>query len=104
MELYKGKCNHLYGYTTQNIFNQISLKNLANKAGFNISFFRTEWFDVYYRDIIELQDNPDEFIHKRNAHLLGYEEHMAMEDELQSRMNVDLRLRGNYIVAVLTKC
>lgn len=104
MQLYKGKCNHLYGYTTQNVFNQASLLNLAVSAGFNISFFRTEWLDIYYRDIMAQQDNPREFIHKRNSHLPNYEEHIAMEDELQSRMNMDLGSHGNYIVAVLSKC
>lgn len=104
MQMYKGKCNHLYGYTTQNIFNQVSLTKLATSAGFNVTFFRTEWLDIYYMDIMALQDNPGDFIHKRNSHLSGYEEHIAMEDELQSRMNLDLGSRGNYIVAVLTKC
>ena len=104
MQLYKGKCNHLYGYTTQNIFNHTSLKYLAASAGFDITFFRTEWLDIYYRDIMELQDNPSEFIHKRNTQLAGYEEHIAMEDELQSKMNMDLGAHGNYIVAVLSKC
>lgn len=104
MQFYKGKCNHLYGYTTQNVFNQASLKFLAASAGFNVKFFRTEWLDIYYRDIIALIDNPDEFIHKRNTQLVGYEEHIAMEDELQSRMNIDLGSHGNYIVAILVKC
>lgn len=104
MQLYKGKCNHLYGYTTQNVFNQASLKYLAASAGFDVTFFRTEWLDIYYRDIMAQQDNPREFIHKRNSHLQNYEEHIAMEDELQLKMNMDLGGHGNYIVAVLTKC
>ena len=104
MELYKGKCNHLYGYTTQNVFNQASLEELAALAGFSVSFFRTEWLDIYYRDVMALQDNFDEFIHKRNSHLPGYEEHIKTEDELQSSMDMHLGSRGNYIVAVLSKC
>lgn len=104
MQLYKGKCNHLYGYTTQNVFNLAALEKLAASAGFRIASFRTEWLDIYYRDVMALQDEPAEFIHKRNSHLPHYEEHIAMEDELQSRMNLDLGVHGNYIVTVLSKC
>lgn len=104
MRLFKGRCNHLYGYTTQNIFNQAALKKLAARCGFNVTFSRTEWLDIYYMDIIALLENTEDFIHKRNSHLPGYEEHIAMEDELQSRMNLDLGSHGNYMVAVLTKC
>ena len=86
------------------IFNQASLEELAALAGFSVSFFRTEWLDIYYRDVMALQDNFNEFIHKRNSHLPGYEEHIKTEDELQSSMDIHLGSRGNYIVAVLSKC
>jgi SAM-dependent methyltransferase len=104
MQLFTGRCNHLYGYTTQNVFDQVALKNLAARSGFNVTFFRTEWLDIYYMDIIASLENPEDFIHKRNSHLPGYEKHVAMEDALQSKMNMDLASHGNYIVAVLSKC
>lgn len=104
MRFFKGKANHLYGYTTQNVFNRQSLEKLAACSGFNVTFFRTEWLDIYYMDIIAYLENGDDFIHKRNSHLPGYEEHIAMEDALQAEMNLDLGSHGNYMVAVLTKC
>ena len=104
MRLFKGKANHLYGYTTQNVFNIKALETLAACCGFKVTFFRTEWLDIYYMDIISFLANDGNFIHKRNSHLPAYEEHIAMEDALQSRMNLDLENHGNYMIAVLTKC
>ena len=104
VQLYKGRANHLYGYTTQNVFNRKSLERLAAECGFGVSQFRTEWLDIYYRDVMALLEDATEFIHKRNSHLPNYEEHIAMEDELQTRLDLDLGENGNYIVAILTKC
>jgi SAM-dependent methyltransferase len=104
MRLFKGKSNHLYGYTTQNVFNRRSLEKLAACSGFKVIFFRTEWLDIYYMDIIAYLENEVDFIHKRNSHLPGYEEHIAMEDALQSKMNLDLGCNGNYMITVLKKC
>jgi SAM-dependent methyltransferase len=104
MELFKGKCNHLYDYTSQNIFNKTSLKYLAANSGFSIIFFRSEWLDIYHRDVMELQDNPAEFIHKRNTHLPGYEDSIAIEDECLAKMNINFGTKGNYIIVVLRKC
>ena len=103
MALYRGKANHLYGYTTLNVFNQQSLASLAERAGFQILSFRTEWMDIYLTDIAEFYDHPDRFIHKRNCHLPGYEEKIRQEDALQQSLNPDFGARGNYIVAVLGK-
>jgi len=104
MQLYKGKTNHLYGYTTQNVFNRKALEKLALQSGFGVSFFRTEWLDIYYRDIMFLLEDEANFIHKRNSHLPDYEEHIASEDALQSALKLDLGDHGNYIVAILAKC
>lgn len=105
MRLYKGKSNHLYGYTTQNVFNRYSLEKLADCSGFTVSFFRTEWLDIYYTDIIAYLDDDDGgFIHKRNSHLPDYEKNIAMEDGLQAKMDLDFGEHGNYMIAVLTKC
>jgi len=103
MALYRGKTNHVYGYTTLNVFNQQSLTELAGRAGFEILSFRTEWLDIYLTDITEFYDHPDRFIHKRNCHLSGYEEKISHEDALHKKLNQDLGARGNYIVAVLKK-
>lgn len=103
MALYRGKSNHLYGYTTLNVFNRESLETLARQAGFQILSFRTEWLDIYLTDIAEFYDHPDRFIHKRNCHLPAYEEKIRQEDALQQSLNQDLGTRGNYMVAVLGK-
>lgn len=103
MALYRGKANHLYGYTTLNVFNQQSLAALAERTGFQILSFRTEWLDIYLTDIAEFYDHPDRFIHKRNCHLQGYEEKIRQEDALQQSLNPDFGARGNYMVAVLGK-
>lgn len=39
MNLFGGKCNHVYGYTSQNVFNKKSLTKLAELSGFKITFF-----------------------------------------------------------------
>lgn len=101
--LYRGKSNHLYGYTTLNVFNQQSLLALAERAGFQVHSFRTEWLDIYLTDMAEFYDHPDRFIHKRNCHLQGYEEKIRQEDALHQSLNPDFGARGNYIVAVLGK-
>lgn len=103
MALYRGKANHLYGYTTLNVFNLQSLTMLAERAGFQILSFRTEWMDIYLTDIAEFYDNPDRFIHKRNCHLFDYEKKIRQEDSLYQALNPDLGARGNYMVAILRK-
>ena len=103
MELFRGRVNHLYGYTTLNVFNNFSLEVLARKAGFRILSIRTEWLDIYLTDIYEYLSNPDQFIHKRNSHIPGYEEKISAEDALLKSFDLDLKKRGNYIVAVLGK-
>ena len=103
MELYRGKANHLYGYTTMNVFNRRSLAELANRAGFEILSFRTEWTDIYLTDLMEYYDHPDLFIHKRNCHIADYEDKIRREEILQSELNLELKDRGNYLVAILGK-
>jgi len=76
---------------------------LARKAGFRILSIRTEWLDIYLTDIYEYLSNPDQFIHKRNSHIPGYEEKISAEDALLKSFDLDLKKRGNYIVAVLGK-
>jgi SAM-dependent methyltransferase len=103
MELYRGKANHLYGYTTLNVFNRQSLAELANRVGFEILSYRTEWMDIYFSDLTEYYDHPDRFIHKRNCHIPDYEEKIRREDALQRELDFELHHRGNYMVAVLGK-
>lgn len=103
MALYKGKANHLYGYTSLNVFNQRSLAALAKLTGFEILTFRTEWPDIYFTDLAEFYDHPDRFIHKRNCHIPNYEERIRLEDELHLSLKADLGNRGNYLVALLRK-
>ena len=103
MALYRGKTNHLYGRTTLNVFNEQSLAALAERAGFEILSFRTEWLDIYLTDLAEFNDHPDRFIHKRNCHLPDYEEKIRLEDALHQALNPNLGRRGNYLVAVLGK-
>lgn len=103
MQLFKGKTNHLYGYTSLNIFNKKSIETLAKLVGFKVSFFRTEWLDIYSMDIQEFYNNPDEFIHKRNTRLDNYSKSIKLEDEVQQKLNQDLQDGGNYLVAILEK-
>ncbi len=103
MQVFKGKSNHLYGYTSLNVFNKKSLEMLCKLSGFKVVSFRTEWMDIYLTDLQELYDNPDKFIHKRNTHLKNYEENICLEDELQDSLNMELANKGNYFVAVLKK-
>ena len=103
MELYGDKVNHIYGYTTLNLFNEKSLNVLASKTGFIVRSFRTEWLDIYIDDIRVFFDDRESFIHKRNVQVKNYVNHIKHEDSLQSAENRDLGLRGNYIVAVLQK-
>jgi len=103
MQVFKGKTNHLYGYTSLNVFNKKSLQMLCKLSGFEIVSFRTEWMDVYLTDIQEFSDHPNKFIHKRNTHLKKYEENIRLEDELQSSLHMELADKGNYFVAVLKK-
>jgi len=65
MQLYKGKANHLYGYTTQNVFCKKSIEALAARTGFRIKPFRTEWLDIYLTDLMVFLEAPEVFIHKR---------------------------------------
>lgn len=105
VQLYKGKVNHLYGYTTQNLLNRKSLEVLAHLTGFKLKTFRTEWIDIYMSDLMEYLDRPDQFIHKRNCNVRNYEENVSAQDNLQCNNRLDQRLgnRGNYLVAVLEK-
>lgn len=103
MQLFKGKTNHLHGYTTQNVFNLQSLKKLAKLSGFKVSFYRTEWLDIYTYDVIEFYNNPDKFIHKRNTHIKNYTQSIKLEDEIHKSIDTDLKDGGNYMVAVLEK-
>lgn len=101
MKLYGGACNHLYGYTTQQVFGRRSLEALAAKTGFTLASFRTEWLDIYTPDLAEYCAHPQRFIHKRNSHLPGYEDAVREEDALHARRELDLGDGGNYLVAVL---
>jgi SAM-dependent methyltransferase len=103
MALYGGKANHLYGYTTLNVFNRQSLAALAEHTGFEILSYRTEWLDIYLTDLAEFYDRPDRFIHKRNCHLPEYENKIRNEDMLHQTLDPNLGMRGNYLVAVLRK-
>jgi SAM-dependent methyltransferase len=103
MQLYGGKSNHLYGYTTLNVFSRRSLEMLAAATGFRLRTFRTEWLDVYLSDLVLFLDDPVQFIHKRNSRVDGYEERIRVEDDCQSRLDLPLGDRGNYLVAVLEK-
>jgi hypothetical protein len=103
MELYRGKANHLYGYTTLNVFNRQSLAELAHRTGFEILSYRTEWLDIYITDLTEYYDRPDRFIHKRNCQISNYEERIMLEDAQQREQNLELNHKGNYMVAVMGK-
>lgn len=103
VKLFQGKANHLYGYTTQNVFNYQSLCKLAELTGFHLRSFRTEWLDIYLTDLVEFFTYPERFIHKKNTHIEGYEEKIRREDELHASLNLDLDHHGNYMVAVLDK-
>ena len=103
LKLFGGKANHLYGYTTQNVFNHKSLSRLADLSGFQIRTFRTEWVDIYLTDVLEHLEHPERFIHKKNSHLENYEDNIRREDELHRSLGIDLGMHGNYLVAVLEK-
>lgn len=103
MDMYKGKSNHLYGYTTQNVFNEMSLNRLADLSGFKVTSFRTEWLDIYLTDVLVFMQDKPSFIHKRNCQVDGYEEKIKLEDEMQNKMKLELGKKGNYIVAILKK-
>lgn len=103
MEFFKGKANHLYGYTSLNVFNRKSLETLTELTGFKVKSFRTEWLDVYAADMMVFFDDRENFIHKRNTHIPGYEEMIKSEDELHRRLYTELGDRGNYLVSVLEK-
>lgn len=103
MELFGGKANHLYGYTSQNVFNKKSLSVLAKKTGFAIETFRTEWLDIYLDDLIVFMDDKDQFIHKKNTQVPEYLTNLNLEEKAQHESARDLGCRGNYLVAVLKK-
>jgi SAM-dependent methyltransferase len=103
MALYRGKTNHLYGYTTLNVFNRVSLSILAERTGFKIVMFRTEWLDIYLTDLKEFYDHPNRFIHKRNCHLPNYEEMIRQEEMLQKSLELEMAESGNYLIAILKK-
>lgn len=102
-KLFSGKCCHLYGYTSLNVFNPCALSGLAERAGFKVLSLRTEWLDIYVTDVQEYYEHPDQFIHKRNCHLPEYERKITEEDRLHQELGLDLGLGGNYMVAVLGK-
>lgn len=103
MELYAGKSCHLYGYTTLNVFNEQALHVLAEHTGFKVLSYRTEWLDIYLTDLQEFYDHRDSFIHKRNCHLIDYEEKITQEDFLHKSLKQELGNKGNYFVAILGK-
>jgi SAM-dependent methyltransferase len=103
MRLYKGKTNHLYGYTTQNVFSKKSIEVLAAKTGFKIKTFRTEWLDIYMTDLMVFLEDPKMFIHKKNVQVSEYEDKILREDECQKGLALNLGDRGNYLVTVLEK-
>lgn len=103
MATFGGRANHLYGYTSLNVFNRRSLEIAANATGLEIVSFRTEWLDVHYADLMALADDPVNFIHKRNTHRPGYEEMIRREEEFQAGLRIAFGDRGNYLVAVLRK-
>jgi SAM-dependent methyltransferase len=103
VKTFQGKANHFYGYTSLNVFNYDSLSYLADKTGFRVQSFRTEWLDIYATDLMEFHDHPEQFIHKRNSYVPDYERKVRLEDELHRSLNLDLGRCGNYIVAVLVK-
>lgn len=103
MRCYQGKANHVYGYTTQNVFNRQSLAVLGKKTGFKIRSFRTEWLDIYTTDLLVYLESPDDFIHKKNTQVPGYESLIHCEDGFHQSLGFNLGDRGNYLVAVLEK-
>jgi SAM-dependent methyltransferase len=103
VQLYGGRCNHLYGYTTQQVFNRQSLTRLAERTGFKVVSFRTEWLDIYLTDLMVFLSDPKAFIHRRNAQLPDYADRIRAEEQMLSQMNIDLGERGNYFVSVLMK-
>jgi SAM-dependent methyltransferase len=103
MQLYGGQCNHLYGYTTQQVFNHRSLTSLAERSGFKVVSFRTEWLDIYLADLMVFLSDPKSFIHRRNSQLPDYADRIRVEDQMLSQMNLDLGDKGNYFVSVLMK-
>jgi SAM-dependent methyltransferase len=103
MQLYKGRVNHLYGYTTLNVFNKKSLNYASILSGFRLKMMRTEWLDIYLSDLCLFIDGSDEFIHKKNSQITNYEEQLRIEDDMLAKLNINLGDRGNYLVAVLEK-
>lgn len=103
MDLFKGKANHITGYTTLNVFNQKSLTVLANDTNFIIEKYHTEWLDIYLPDIMIYLTDRESFIHKRNVSFPEYERLIKLEDNLHKEENFNLGDKGNYLVAVLRK-
>lgn len=103
MQLYQGKVNHLHLYTMLNVFNRKSIEKLGEMTGFRIRTFRTEWLDIYLSDLTLFLDGDESFIHKKNIQVQDYEEKIKKEDELQKSLNIDLKDRGNYLMAILEK-
>ncbi len=103
MQLYRDKVNHLQVYTMQNVFNRKSLTTLAERTGFQIKSYRTEWLDIYTTDLISFLNGDPAFLHKRNIHIENYTEKIKSEDDFHKQLNFDLGDRGNYLIAVLGK-
>jgi SAM-dependent methyltransferase/Zn ribbon nucleic-acid-binding protein len=103
VEMFKGKTNHFYGYTSLNIFNKKAIEKLAALSGFKIISFKTEWLDIYTPDVVCYLKNPNEFIHKRNIQVENYENLIKAQDETSKKFPVDLGDCGNYIVCIMGK-
>lgn len=103
VQLYGGQCNHLYGYTTQQVFNRCSLMKLAEQSGFKVISFRTEWLDIYLTDLTVYLSDPKAFIHRRNAQIPDYADRIRKEEQMLGEMKLDLGDKGNYLVSVLVK-
>jgi SAM-dependent methyltransferase/ribosomal protein S27E len=103
VELFKGKANHFYGYTSLNIYNPRALEALAFKTGFRVLSCRTEWLDIYTPDLILFLDEPENFIHKKNFQIPNYNETLLAEDLVRKTTLLDLGMRGNYVSCVMEK-
>lgn len=102
-QLYRDKVNHLCVYTMLNVFNRRSLERLAERSGFRIKSFRTEWLDIYLTDLLPFLNGEKKFIHKKNVHIDHYEEKIQAEDVFHSKLPMELGDRGNYLIAILEK-
>lgn len=103
MQFFQGKANHLYGYQTMNVFGKKSLLKLCDLTGFELVSFQTEWLDIYIPDLLLFLDYDERFIHKKNSFFKDYHKFFEQEDRLNQALNLDLKERGNYLIAILRK-